>query len=123
MRGRAFTLMEVLLTIAVLGLIIAFTFADYGRIAASRSLEESSDRLRTLVVRVQAESMRSGLKYRIMFPGTPDPLDLAHRDEKVDIPIQTAQPSVERQADPLGNPDLFTSDFTADWAGTSVLQQ
>ena len=95
------------LTIGVLGLIIAFSFTDYGKIAASRSLEESSDRLRTLVLRAQAESMRSGIKFRISFPGTPDPLDPTNSDKEVDVPIKTLQPTVQCQSDPISNPDAY----------------
>src|SRR5437660_1674592 len=90
--SAAFTLFEVLITIAVIGLIIAFSFADFGKVTASRSLVESSDRLRTLVLRAHAEAMRSGLKFRISFPGTPDPLDPTTKDKQVDVPAKTYQP-------------------------------
>ena len=123
MRERAFTIFEVLLTIFVLGLIVAFMFADYGQVSASRSLEESSHRLRTLILRAQAEAMQSGMRYRISFPGTPDPLDPTRRDDLVDMPVKTEQPIIERQADPINAPDAFTGDFAADWKDTPILQQ
>ncbi len=123
MRGRAFTLLEVLLTIFVLALIISFVFTDYGKISASRSLQESSDRLRTLILRAQAEAMQSGLRHRISFPGTPDPLDPTTRDDKIDIPIKTEQPIIERQGDPINNPDFYTADFAADWKDLPILQE
>lgn len=113
-------MVEVLLTIAMLVVIIAFTFPDFGRELQRRSLVESADRLRSLVVMAQAESMRSGLKYRIHFPRTPDPLD-RHADEEIDVPIVTEQPIITRQLDPLNNPDAF-GDFDAGWKNQAILQ-
>lgn len=125
MRHRGFTLLEVLITIAILGLIVAFTFSNYGKVTASRSLQESSDRLRTLIMRAHAEAMRSGLKLRISFPGTPDPNDPLTKDEQIDVPAETFQPSVQIQADHdkdgLPDADSF-DDCHDDWTAGPILQ-
>ena len=120
MHRRAFTIVEVMLTIAMLVIIIAFTFPDLGREMQRRSLVESADRLRSLIVMAHAESMRTGLRYRIYFPGTPDPLD-RHADEEIDVPFKTEQPIIRRQDDPLNNPEAY-GDFEAGWKNQAILQ-
>jgi prepilin-type N-terminal cleavage/methylation domain-containing protein len=118
---RAFTLVEILLTLALLGLIIAFVFPELGGDIGRRSLSESADRLRSLVLMAHADAMHSGLKYRIEFPGTPDPLD-PHADKTVAVPTETQQPTVKRQSDALSNPDTY-GDFEAAWKSQPILQE
>lgn len=109
MRRRAFTLIEVLLVIALLALVTAFVLPDLAGNMERRSLVESADKLRALVVMTQAQAMQDGIKRRIEFPGTPDPLD-RHARKEVEVPTATAQPVVKQQTDPLNNPDFFGCD-------------
>lgn len=121
MHRRAFTLLEVVLTILLLGFIIAFVFPDLSSEKQARSLIESSDRLRSLIAMSHAEAMQSGLRYRIAFPGTPDPLDRTAQKE-IDVPAQTLQPTVQRQNDPLNNPESY-GDFDAEWKSQEILME
>ena len=120
MGRRAVTLIEVLLVILLLGMITMFVFPELGGELRRRSLTESADRLRTLIVMTHAQAMRDGLKYRLQFPGTPDPDDQYAEDE-IDVPLETQQPTVQQQADPLGSPDEFRG-FEAPWSKHTALQ-
>ena len=120
MRQRAFTIIEVLLVILLLGLIVAFTYPDLEALMHGRSLEESADRLRTLIVMAHARAMQDGLRYRIQFPGTPDPLD-PRADKEVDVPWETLQPEVLRQVDALENPDFY-GPFPGEWKDQPIMQ-
>lgn len=115
--------MEVLLTIFVLGLIMAFSFADYGKVIASRSLTESSDRLRSLILRASSEAMLNGVKFRITFtPISNDPAErLRQQAETQNVPTETVQPILQIQSDPLSNPDNF-GDVNPDWKMEKILQ-
>ncbi len=105
-RHRGFTLLEVLLTIGVLLLILAIALPDYEAMFGQRSLKESGDQLKALIVMAHARSMKEGRRYRVFFPGTPDPNDdLAEKE--IDVPLETLQPKVERQVDPLINPEWY----------------
>lgn len=123
MHRRAFTLIEILLVIILLGMIVAFAFPDLGAEAGRRSLTESADRLRSLIVMAHSQAMQDGVRYRIQFPGTPDPLDVASgkAEKEVDIPFQTLQPTIQRQVDPMSNPEAF-GDFNALWKDPNPLQ-
>ncbi|MHC4444168.1 MAG: pilus assembly FimT family protein [Planctomycetota bacterium] len=118
---RAYTLVEVLLVIALMGLIAVFVFPNLGVDIKRRSLVESADRLRSLIIMTHARAMQDGLKYRIQFPGTADPDDPQY-DPDIDIPQTTKQPIVERQKDPLDAPDQFEP-FRADWKDQQILQE
>ncbi len=121
MGRRAFTMIEVLLVIALLGLIAAFVFPNLSRELERRSLDESARRLRSLIQMVQARAMQDGLRYRIEFPGTPDPLDPRAKDE-VDVPTETQQPIVTRESDPLERPYVYEG-FAWDWLEQEFIQQ
>jgi prepilin-type N-terminal cleavage/methylation domain-containing protein len=120
MRTRAFTLIELLLVLGLLAVILAFAFPDYGKIMRSKSLDESADRLKTLVLMSHAKAMQEGRKYIVYFPGTPDPLD-RFAEKEIDIPFETLQPIVERQVDPLVNPHWFGG-FDEEWKLDKILQ-
>jgi|GEM_PF-667489 len=120
MRQRAFTLFEVLLVILLLGLLVAFTYPDLSGMMNARSLHESADRLRTLIMMAHAQAMQDGIKYRVQFPGTPDPLDI-HAKKEIDVPGVTQQPEVKRQGAPLENPNLFEG-FSASWKDQQILR-
>ncbi len=120
MHRRAFTLIELLLAIALLAILAAFLYPNLKPEMQRRSLVESADRLRSLIVMCRAKAMQDGKKYRISFPGTPDPLD-PHADDRVDVPFETLQPNIERQMDALGNPDWFGG-FDEGWKNINVMQ-
>jgi len=120
MDRRAVTLIEVLLVIMLLGAIAAFVFPELGGEQRRRSLVESADRLRSLIVMTHARAMQDGLKYRIQFPGTPDPND-PNAEDMIDVPLTTQQPKVQKQADPLGSPDEYKKVDTP-WSGRVVMQ-
>lgn len=121
MRRPAFTLIELVLTIALLGILAAFIYPNFKPEIQRRSLIESADRLRSMVLMCRARAMQDGVKYRISFPGTPDPLD-PHAEDRIDVPFETLQPNVEVQQDPLGNPDWFGG-FEAGWKDINVMQE
>ncbi len=109
MRQRAFTLFELLLVIVMLGLIVAFVYPDLEANQKRQSLVESADKLRALIVMTHARAMQDGIKFRIEFPGTPDPLD-PHAEKEVATPVETLQPIVKRQVDALNNPEAYGDD-------------
>lgn len=119
MQRRAFTLVEVMLVIVLLGLIIYFAFPDLGAELKRRSLVESADRLRSLIVMTRARAMQDGCRFRIEMPGTPDPLD-PNAVRELDVPLETQQPVLKQQVDRLNNPEFF-GDIELPW--DSILQQ
>ncbi|HSW44312.1 MAG TPA: hypothetical protein VLM89_01945 [Phycisphaerae bacterium] len=120
MARRAYTLLEVLLVIGLLGLIGLILLPNLGDEIWRRSLIESADRLRSLIVMTHAGAVHDGVKYRIQFPGTADPNDRDARKE-IDIPIETLQPQVYRQSDALRYPEAF-EEVELPFGGAAVLQ-
>jgi len=121
MRRRGFTLIEVVLVIALLVVLAAFAFPELGRELERRSLVESADRLRSLIVMAHAKAAQENRQYRIEFPGTPDPND-PNAEDAIDVPVETLQPLVLRQEDPLEHPDEFV-EHDAPWLRHEVLLQ
>jgi prepilin-type N-terminal cleavage/methylation domain-containing protein len=121
MARRAFTLIELILTILIIGLIIGFVYPDLDRMFATRKLEESAEELRSLLVMARSRAMRDGIRYRVQFPGTPDPLD-KNADPEVDVPFETKQPEVFRQDRPLDFPDSFAK-VEEDWTMQGFLKE
>jgi prepilin-type N-terminal cleavage/methylation domain-containing protein len=120
MRLRAYTLLEVTLVIIILGLIAAFIYPSFDADRRQRSLTESAERLRALIEMAHAQAMHTGVRYRISFPGTPDPND-PNAEKEVDVPFETLQPDTVRQMDPQGNPEWYGG-FDADWKNQAILQ-
>jgi len=120
MRSRGFTLLEVLLVIALLGLLGLLLLPDFGAELWRRSLVESADRLRSLIVMTHARAIQEGVRYRIQFPGTPDPDD-PQADQEIDIPSETLQPEVLKQSDALRYPDTYDG-VGMPWSQLAVLQ-
>lgn len=120
MRRRAFTLVEVLLVIMLLGMIAMLALPNLGSEVSRRSLTESADRLRSLIVMSHARAIQDGVCYRIQFPGTPDPNDPRARKE-IDVPLDTLQPELSRQTEPLRFPEAYGG-IPLPWNDMPVLQ-
>lgn len=116
---KSFTLIEVVLVIALLAVIVAFAYPELGAELRRRSLVESADRLRTLIVMAHAQAMLDSRQYVIEFPGTPDPND-PQADSQVDVPDETLQPILLRQEDPLEMPHAYHEYFPS-WARHEIL--
>jgi prepilin-type N-terminal cleavage/methylation domain-containing protein len=116
---KSFTLIEVVLVIALLAVIVAFTYPELGAELRRRSLVESADRLRTLIVMAHAQAMLDSRQYLIEFPGTPNPND-PKSDSLVDVPHETLQPMLLRQEDPLEMPHAYYEYFPS-WARHEIL--
>ncbi len=97
----AFTLLEVLLVITILGVVAAFALPDFQFTSHARRLAESAERLQTLIVMCRAEAMNETVRHRIRIR-----------------PDGTLR--VLRQADPLKAPHLYIRP-RVDWAQTPVL--
>lgn len=120
-RRKGFTLLELVITVAVIALIMGFVFPDLYKLMQARRLEESCDQLRSLLVMCRARAMHEGIKYRVQFPGTPDPLD-KNADKEVDVPFETLQPQVFRQDRPIEFPDSYV-EVDEDWTRESFMQK
>lgn len=112
-------MLEILLTIGVLLLILAITFPNYQAMFQQRALKESGDQLKALIVMCHAKAMQEGRRYRVFFPGTPDPNDRL-ADKEIDVPYETMQPKVERQVDPLVNPEWY-EEVHDDWIPAKIM--
>jgi prepilin-type N-terminal cleavage/methylation domain-containing protein len=66
-RSHAFTLLELLLVIAVLGMMLAFAWPNLSGTTHAEQLSESTKRMETLVAMCRAEAMNEGRHYRIVF--------------------------------------------------------
>lgn len=61
----AFTLLELLLVVSLIGVLVAFAWPDFSRAASGESLKESARRLQALVSMCRAEAMNETRTYRI----------------------------------------------------------
>jgi prepilin-type N-terminal cleavage/methylation domain-containing protein len=97
----AFTLFEVLLVIALLAMLAAFAWPQFGRARETEELEESARRTRTLIQMCRARAMNESRRYRITFR-------------------QDGTLKVRRQRDPLYAPHEFHI-FRESWANMPAL--
>ncbi len=98
--GRAFTLLEMLLVIALLSAVVAFAWPSLGGAAQGERLLESGRRVRALVAMCRAEAMNQGVRYRLKI----------RRDGTL---------RVQRQAHPVRAPHLYAAP-RADWVASHV---
>lgn len=63
----AFTLLEVLMVIALLAMVAAITWPDFGQARRSEELDESARRMKTLVQMCRAQAMNEARRYRLTF--------------------------------------------------------
>lgn len=96
-----FTLLELLLVIALIGVLAAFVVPDFGTVTQAERLGESAYRIESLVAMCRAEAMNESRVYRIIIE-----LDGTMR--------------VRQQVDPLLAPHLFNPLRTS-WHRTQVL--
>lgn len=98
-----FTLIEVVLVIAIIGLIAAFVLPEVTGTSEYERLVESGRRFRAMVVMCRAEAMNETRPHRIEF-----------------WPDGTIE--IKRQADPIIAPHLYIP-IKASWARTPVLME
>ena len=98
---RAFTLLEVLLVIALLGFLASFLWPVFGDVANSRQLDESVERMKSLVAMCRAQAMNESCCYRLTF--------------RVDGSLK-----LTRQLDPFDAPHIYVR-VRDDWAATPCL--
>ncbi len=101
MRRRAFTLLEVLLVVALLATVAVMVWPDFGTAERAERLDESARRMKSLLSMCRAEAMLQSRRYRVEF--RPD-----------------GTLYLTRQLDPLYGPHLYVP-VKSDWAGQPVL--
>ncbi|MBK8914599.1 MAG: prepilin-type N-terminal cleavage/methylation domain-containing protein [Phycisphaerales bacterium] len=95
-RRGAFTLMEVLLVVALLSILAVFAWPDFSQARRSEQVDEFTVRARALMAMCRAQSMNESRRYRVVFA-----LD--------------GTLAVYRQRDPLRAPEVFVR-VEDDWA-------
>jgi prepilin-type N-terminal cleavage/methylation domain-containing protein len=98
---KGFTLLELLMVLTLLGALFALVWPDFESASRSKHLEESAERIRTLVAMCRADAMNETVRYRIKV--RPD-----------------GSLRVLRQAHPLNAPHLYIRPRVA-WAQTAFL--
>jgi prepilin-type N-terminal cleavage/methylation domain-containing protein len=103
-RGRqpAFTLIEVLLVLALLALLTGWVAPVFFGELERRKLTESASQLRSLLVITRAHAMSTGKRFRLWW------------DE------ESQQPIVEYEPEPIDGPDEFVA-YEAAWTGDEIL--
>lgn len=96
-RRSAFTLLEVLLVVALLSVLAVFAWPDFSQARRSEQLDESTVRARALMAMCRAQAMNESRRYRVVFA-----LD--------------GSLAVYRQRDPLRAPEVYVR-VEDDWAG------
>lgn len=102
--ARAFTLIEVVLVIGILLAISALVLPNFLRQFKQDELPRSGRQLRSLITLTRAHAAFDGKRYRIRFPGEDD-LESLDGSE---------QPLIEREDDPIEDPDIFKR-ISAPW--------
>ncbi len=96
-RRRGFSLLELLLVLGMMALLTAMVFPNLiGQIEEVR-LPDSAEQMRALVTAVRSNAMFDGKRYRIRFP----------RDDEIDDTGDDRQPIVEREDDPISEPEEY----------------
>ncbi len=102
LRRPAFTLIELLLVLVLLGTLFALAVPEFTRTAEAERLQQSAERIRGLVARCRAEAMNQTVRYRVRIR-------------------QDGLLNVRCQADAVHAPHLYIAP-TASWAREDVLQ-
>jgi type II secretory pathway pseudopilin PulG len=101
----AYTLLEVTLVIGLLVAISAIAIPNFIGQLEREELPGSVRQLRSLISLTRANAAYDGKRYRIRFPS----------EEEKDLTGDTRQPIVEREDDPIHNPEFYVA-VTAPWA-------
>ncbi len=110
-KQSAYTLIEVVLVVALLVAISALAIPNFVRELKREELPGSARQLRSLITLTRANAAFDGLRYRIRFPA----------DDEEDLLLDRRQPMIEREDDPIREPEVFNQ-VTAPWAiGTTLL--
>jgi general secretion pathway protein H len=99
-RRRAFTLLELLLVVVLLGVLAAFAWPQFTGVERAEHLGESARRMQALIAMCRAEGMNEARAYRILI-------------------LADGSLRVECQSDPLKPEDYAAP--RVDWARTTVL--
>lgn len=99
--ANAFTLLEILIVIALLGILVAMVWPDFAQARKSEELDESVRRMKTLVQMCRARSMNEARRYRIEL-------------------LQDGDVRVTRQRDPLYAPHQYVK-FREQWVKMAFL--
>lgn len=103
-RAPAFTLIEILIALTLLGLLTVLAWPTMQSRITSMELPESASRLQSLLYMTRSSAMMEHRRHRLRFePGTQQPL-------------------VEYEPDPILSPGAFV-EVPADWAREPVLQE
>lgn len=97
----AFTLLEILIVVALLGILAAMVWPDFEQARKSEQLDESTRRLKTLVQMCRARAMNDARRYRIEL-------------------VQDGSLRVTRQRDPLYAPQQYVK-FRDQWVRMAFL--
>ena len=100
------TFLEVILVIVLLGVLLAYALPALTGTIQGAGMPESCERLRSLIHLTRAAAMRDGVRYRLAFPGAPNPDD-PDAERFVETAATTQQPFVEREKDPVNEPGVF----------------
>ncbi len=100
--ARAFTLIEVLITLGLLVLLAGITWPAMERQIEASEMPESADRVRTMLFMARCEAMMEHRRFRIRF-----------------VP-EAQHPLIEYEPDPIHHPGEFEPSI-ADWAEEPVL--
>lgn len=93
----AFTLIEILLMIGILAALAAMALPNLiGQIERER-MPQSAEQMRAMLQMTRANAMFDGRRYRIRFP----------QPDEVDNPRELRQPLIEREDDPLDQPNEY----------------
>ncbi len=97
----AFTLLEVMLVITIIGVIAAFAWPDFQAASQSEQLTESARRMQAVLAMCRAEAMNTARRHRIEF--------------EIDGTIR-----IERQLDPMWAPHIYDR-VREGWAMVQIL--
>jgi len=101
MPRRAFTLFEVMVVVALLALLAAFTWPEFSQAGRLEELDESARRMETVIQMCRAQAMNETRRYRLTF--------------RLDGTVR-----VTRQRDPLLAPHEYYR-FREPWANMALL--
>ncbi len=103
---RGMTFLEIILVLVLLGVLMAYAMPSLTSTFEARAIPESCERLRSLIHLTRTAAMRDGVRYRLAFPGAPNPDD-PYAEKTVLASAETQQPFVEREVDPIAQPGTF----------------